>query len=72
MLPIQCQGKSSYPCSSVKAGASKAYPQIRSEKPRSLGGGGGTGDLPYKSDRVARQKIKIKPLRETSVGVDQT
>ena len=36
------------------------------------GGGGGKGELPYKSDRVARQKIKIKPLRETSVGVDQT
>ena len=26
------------------------------------------GELPYKSDSDARQKIEIKPLRETNVG----
>ena len=31
------------------------------------GGGGGEG-LQYKSDGDARQKIQIKPLRETTVG----
>ena len=29
---------------------------------------GGGGELPYKSDSDARQKIEIKPLRETNVG----
>ena len=28
----------------------------------------GGGELPYKSDSDARQKIEIKPLRETNVG----
>ena len=32
------------------------------------GGTGGGGELPYKSDSDARQKIEIKPLRETNVG----
>ena len=27
------------------------------------------GGLPYKNDGDARRKIKIKPLRETNVGV---
>ena len=27
--------------------------------------------LPYKSDRNAHQKIQIKPLRQTNVGVAQ-
>ena len=61
MLPIQCQGKSSYPCSSVKAGASKAYPQIRSEKPRSLGGGGGTGNSHIKVTGLLVRKLKLNP-----------
>ena len=30
--------------------------------------GGKGGELPYKSDSDARQKIEIKPLRETNVG----
>ena len=34
-------------------------------------GGGGRGELPYKSDGNARRKIKIEPLRETNVGVAQ-
>ena len=29
------------------------------------------GELPYKSDRNARRKIKIQPLRETNMGVAQ-
>ena len=29
------------------------------------------GELTYKSDRDPRKKIKIKPLRETYVGVAQ-
>ena len=38
----------------------------------SLGrGGGGARGLPYKSDWDAHQKIQIKPLRETNVGVAQ-
>ena len=60
MLPIQCQGKSSYPCSSFKAGASKAYPQIRSENP-----GGRRTPI---SDGDACRKTQIKPPRETNVG----
>ena len=36
-----------------------------------LGGGRVRGGLPYKSDRDACQKIQIKPLRETNVGVAQ-
>ena len=33
-------------------------------------GGGGWGVTPiHKSDRDTRRKIKIKPLRETNVGV---
>ena len=31
-------------------------------------GEGGRGELPYKSDSDARQKIEIKPPRETNVG----
>ena len=33
--------------------------------------GWGGGGLPYKSDTDARQKIQIKSLRETNVGVAQ-
>ena len=36
-----------------------------------LGSGGEGGELPYKSDRDALQKIKIKPLRDNKVGVAQ-
>ena len=32
---------------------------------------GSPGELTYKSDRDPRKKIKIKPLRETYVGVAQ-
>ena len=39
---------------------------------RTQGGGGGVERLPYKSDVDARRKIKIKPIRETNVGVAQT
>jgi len=34
-------------------------------------GGGAGGGLPYKHDRDPHRKIKIKPLRETNVGVVQ-
>ena len=30
------------------------------------------GKLPYKGDEDTRRKIKIKPIRETNVGVAQT
>ena len=33
--------------------------------------GGGGGGLPFKSDGDALRKIKIRPLRETNVGVAQ-
>ena len=32
---------------------------------------GGGGRLPYESDGDARQKIRIKPLKETNLGVVQ-
>ena len=38
------------------------------QKPPVPGGGGG---LPYESDGDARQKIRIKPLKETNLGVAQ-
>ena len=41
--------------------------QFLTESVKSLGRRG----LPYKSDRDARWKIKIKFLRETNVGVAQ-
>ena len=31
----------------------------------------GGGGLPYRSDRDARRKIQIQPLREANVGVAQ-
>ena len=33
--------------------------------------GGGGGGLPYESDGDAHQKIRIKPLKETNLGVVQ-
>ena len=42
-------------------------PTVSVTRPEGVGGGG----LPYKSDGSARRKIKIEPLRETSVGVAQ-
>ena len=33
---------------------------------------GGGGELPYKSDGDGLRKTKIKPLRETNVGVAQS
>ena len=36
-----------------------------------LSGDPGGGGLPYESDGDARRKIRIKPLKETSLGVVQ-
>ena len=38
---------------------------------RKLDGGPGGGGLPYESDGDARRKIRIKPLKETNLGVVQ-
>ena len=37
-------------------------------QPYQMNRGEGGGELPYKSDSEARQKIGIKLLRETNVG----